>query len=280
MKKREKVPQTVENFTSKELTLVIKISNHMYDYLSHYDFTKEVDSSLKLLKKKPFGIQQFLLTNIFNFNPKHWYKPEELKNRFESHMAVIRNISDELLTGNQSSSPTQVNSREINKALNALKTKTGFENVTGIEDIRKVAGWNIKFDGFPSVWKFPKTVNLVSGILNKPTIFKKIYNALLQSGMLYNYWRCKFLTILGCLEDVDENDINKCNQLLQNFFAAVPEEEKNEDSIRLYVQRLKVLPIAIRKLSDMDLIKNAGKMAGYIIKNNPEYSVFQIHRSL
>ena len=280
MKKREKVPQTVENFTSKELTLVIKISNHMYDYLSHYDFTKEVDSSLKLLKKKPFGIQQFLLTNIFNFNPKHWYKPEELKNRFESHMAVIRNISDELLTGNQSSSPTQVNSREINKALNALKTKTEFENVTGIEDIRKVAGWNIKFDGFPSVWKFPKTVNLVSGILNKPTIFKKIYNALLQSGMLYNYWRCKFLTILGCLEDVDENDINKCNQLLQNFFAAVPEEEKNEDSIRLYVQRLKVLPIAIRKLSDMDLIKNAGKMAGYIIKNNPEYSVFQIHRSL
>ena len=280
MKKREKVPQRVENFTSKELTLVIKISNHMYDYLSHYDFSKEVGSSLKLLKKKPFGIQQFLLTNISNFNPKQWYKPEELKNRFESHMAVIRNISDELLTGNQSSSPTQVNSREINKALNELKTKTGFENVIGIEDIRKVAGCNIKFDGFPSVWKFPKTVNLVSGILNKPTIFKKIYNALLQSGILYNYWRCKFLTILGCLEDVDENDINKCNQLLQNFFAAVPEEEKNEDSIRLYVQRLNVLPIAIRKLSDMDLIKNAGKMAGYIIKNNPEYSVFQIHRSL
>jgi len=279
MKKREKVPQTVENFTSKELTLVIKISNHMYDYLSQYDFSKEVDTSLKLLKKKPFGIQQFLLTNIFNFNPKQWYKPEELKNRFESHMAVIRNISDELLTGIQSSSPTQINSREINKALNALKTKTGFENVTGIEDIRKVAGWNIKFDGFPSVWKFPKTVNLVSGILNKPTIFKTIYIALLQSGMLYNYWRCKFLTILGCLEDVDENDINKCNQLLQNFFAAVPEEVKNEDSIRLYVQRLNVLPIAIRKLSDMDLIKNAGKMAGYIIKNNPEYSVFQIHRS-
>lgn len=280
MKKREKVPQTVENFTTKELTLVLKMSNHMYDYVSSYDFNKDVETSLKLLKKKHFGIQQFLISNVFNFNHKQWYKPEELKNRFESHMAVIQNISDELLTGKQSSSPTQVDSREINKALNALKTKTGFENITGKEDIRKVAGWNINFDGFPSIWKFPGTINVVRGILNKPTIFKTIYNALLQSGILYSYWRCKFLTILGCLEDEDEKDIKKCHQLLQNFFAAVPEEEKNNDSIRLYVQRLNALPIAIRKLSDMDLIKNAGKMAGYIIKNNPEYSVFQIHRSL
>ena len=155
--------------------------------------------------------------------------------------------------------------------------KIALENITEMENIKKVIHWNIKFEGFPSVWNVGNIIDLVTSILNKPDTFKIILDSFLKSGLLYNYWRCYILTILGCLEEIDDEDIKKYGQVLQNLFAAIPEKIKNKPSMEVYIQRLILLRNEIRKLCDTDLIKNAGKMAGFIIKNESEFSIFETH---
>ena len=149
--------------------------------------------------------------------------------------------------------------------------------MTGIKNISKVTRQKMHFNGSPSVWQFPGTVNVIRSILGKPKIFETVYYALLKSGLLYDFWRRNFVTELGCLEAIEDNDIKKCKTVLQNFFAATPEETTNKLSPEFYIQRLIALRIGVKKLNDSDLLKNAGKMAGYILKNEPEFCVFGTH---
>jgi len=163
-----------KELTTAELALIIKIGIDMDRYIQQYDFNTKVQRLLGELKKKQFGIQLFLIANIFDFNPRAWYKPQNLKRRFESHMGISDDVID---------------SRDINKALNKLQDKANFKNITGMKEIKRMTHKNMQFTGFPSVWKFPDTLNIMRGILSKPKIFKTIYHALLNSGLLYDFWR-------------------------------------------------------------------------------------------
>lgn len=49
---------------------------------------------------------------------------------------------------------------------------------------------------------------------------------------------------------------------------------KNKQSPEYYIQQLIALRNKVNSLSDSDLIKNAGEMADYILKNEPEFCIF------
>ena len=191
-----------KELTTTELGLIIDTAICMDRYIHHYDFKSEVEALLRNLKKEHFGVQLFLVANILNFKSAKWYKPEEIKSRFESHTGL----------GNSSS-------RAINKALSKLQDKTDFKNVTGLKEIKRVTGQKMHFNGFPSVWKLPTVTDVVRSIMNKPKIFNTIYHTLLQSGLLYDYWRHNFVTFLGFLKEIDENDVQKCELVLKNLLA-------------------------------------------------------------
>ena len=52
---------------------------------------------------------------------------------------------------------------------------------------------------------------------------------------------------------------------------------KNKQSPEYYIQQLIALRNKVNSLSDSDLIKNAGEMADYILKNEPEFCIFGTH---
>ena len=80
--------------------------------------------------------------------------------------------------------------------------------------------------------------------------------------------------IFRTLENVDDNGLQNNRVILQNFLAATPEGIRTRIPPTLYIQHLIKLRNAVRSLNDNELLKNAGKMAGYIIKNQPQFSIF------
>ena len=107
-----------------------------------------------------------------------------------------------------------------------MQDKTDFKNVTGLKEIKRVTGQKMHFDVFPSVWKLPTVTDVVRSIMNKPKIFNTIYYTLLQSGLLYDYWRHNFGTFLGFLREIDENDVQKCESVLKNLLAVTRTNEE------------------------------------------------------
>jgi hypothetical protein len=218
----------------------------------------------------------FLVNNLANFSPGYWYKPVELKSRFENHMKFKSNENMNLIDEDDLNNSNSINSKDVTIALKQLEKKIAFKNITKTDKMKSVRR-HLKFDGYPSVWDFPSTVNLIKSIIGKRMTLKLIYMSLLKSGLLYNYWRCKFLTILGCLQEVKVEEVDATEQIFQNLFASVPESIKDKLSPDVYIQRVIALRNEIMKLSDDDLIKIAGKFAGYIIKYHPQYTMFGIY---
>jgi hypothetical protein len=79
------------------------------------------------------------------------------------------------------------------------------------------------------------------------------------------------------LKGVRVEEVKATKQIFQNLYAATPENVKIKLSPEVYTKRLLALRNHLNKLNDNELIKNSGKMAGYIIKNYPEHSIFGIH---
>lgn len=260
------------DMTAKEVSLLIEIANTMDRFNREYDFDKSVNKELKNLKKKYTGVLLFFIGNILNFDPTAFYKPGDVKKRFENHMGWnLDTVDAERPTGKKSAE-----SRDVNKALKIISNRIGmkYANVRKkkIKELKRTQG--MEFGGFPSILKPPKQITLVKSILKKPKVFYAFYKVLLESGLLHCFWRFQFMTILGCLEQVDNEWFD---QVSENLYAAGPERQSQKLDVKTYVQRLTILHKHLKSLNDIQFVETADKMAEYIIRNVPTFSIFATH---
>jgi len=260
------------DMTAKEFSLVIEIANTMDRYNREYDFDKSVKKELKNLKKKYSGVVLFFIGNILNFDPTAFYKPGDIKKRFENHMGWNLDTADTKTPAGKKS----VDSRDVNKALKMLKRRIGLKYANigkkKIKELKRTQ--DIEFGGFPSVIKPPKEIALVKKILSKPKVFYLFYEGLLESRLLDCFWRFQFMTILGCLEQLGDEWFD---QVAENLYAAIPEKQLQKLDVKTYVHRLASLHKHLKTLNDIQFVETADKMAEYIIKSVPAFSIFATH---
>ena len=67
------------------------------------------------------------------------------------------------------------------------------------------------------------------------------------------------------------------DQVAENLYAPVPEKQSQKLDVKTYSQRLANLHKYLKNLDDIQFVETADKMAEYIIKNVPAFSLFATH---
>jgi hypothetical protein len=188
------VGKTPIELDDQDIIIILCIVAKVADQLKNIKLNKQKPRDFALTLTKPIGYKKtipalFVIYSFNNLELDRPYSSAEFQEKIKKEIKTdVSNDTTDLLSGSyqQESKGYKISSKEMNKAIEALKKEIGLIHITSKKGVKEIARgkYKIQFEGRPSYFMLPPDSISLKKIMHKPKAFELVIKSLKTMGLL------------------------------------------------------------------------------------------------